>query len=168
MSAAEVERMAEAKFLYGYEGAEQLNDDPEDVAEYLWDSAADEFEGPFLVEKWTVAPARKHLPESWRVLDFIAEWTSENGEVDEGFDDHMADLLHRPGVVAQVEAMLDFIAARIGYRMADQLVDTQMWWRRDGKFVRQEPTGLCSAHRDGEDPNCRICYPLESDGDGET
>ena len=21
------------------------------------------------------------------------------------------------------------------------------------------PTGLCSAHRDGEDPTCRICYP---------
>lgn len=127
---------AKIEFLYGYDGAERLHTKPQDVAEHLWDSALEESEGPFLVEKWTVAPSRSHLPEPWRVLDFIGEWTSENGEVTEDFDDHMMNLIARPEVVAQMEATLDFIAGRIGYYMADNLVETQTWWRRGGKFVR--------------------------------
>lgn len=27
--------------------------------------------------------------------------------------------------------------------------------------MTQKPTGLCSEHRDGENAECRLCYPLD-------
>lgn len=80
----------------------------------------------FVIEEWSVAPPRRHLPAADRVLDYICEWVSDNGEIDEDGYDAWSSHADDPDVVAAFDAALDLLASKITYRMADKLVATHV------------------------------------------
>jgi len=96
--------------LYGLQFAEDLHFDPADVVQQ-WLDQSDEDEVPdFIIEEWSVHPPRYHLPSTERLLEWIAEWSVENGEVAEGFEprDGMGEAAKEAS-----EALLDIIASGI-------------------------------------------------------
>lgn len=115
--------MSAPERLYGLAGAESMERDPE----YVLDDV--DPGGELVVEEWTVAPARRHLPTAERLLDWVIEWAGDAGEVDEHWTDRAADVALDSAVVARADELLDALAARIGYRMADRHVaDLRYRW----------------------------------------
>lgn len=114
-----------APHLYGLVSAEHLYTDPATV----WESEVEPF-GPhadsIVIEEWTVAPQRNHLPDADDVLEHIHETACDRMETDEGWCDHMQAAVKKPDVVAATEALLDLIASKNQYLMADQLVATHV------------------------------------------
>ena len=108
------------EFLYGVPGAEHLALDPDTVLDCEFDNAAEEVE----LEEWTVRPATDHLPRADRLLEWIEETAYDYGEVDEGFSDHLNNIMGREDVRAAASALLELIASKVTYCMADTLVST--------------------------------------------
>ncbi len=142
--------------LYGLPDAEHLRFDPEDVLE-------DHEPGTYTIEEWTIAPARSHLPPIDSVLDWISEWSAENGEGDEQLDDDVRQSCSSAVVEAAAEALLDTIADGIRHRMADKCVATHTAvLEREGEFnivtlltMAPAPEGEYETFRDGATPGWR-------------
>jgi hypothetical protein len=110
-----------------YEGLsdERFHLDIEDAIEECWDGGPDPAEGkPITVHEWTTHPASHHLPKVGYVLDWLVEWTSENGEIDEEACYHWEKAAEQEDVRAAAKALLDLIGSKVSYLMADDLVAT--------------------------------------------
>lgn len=101
--------------LYGLPGSEYLVFDPSEVVEQWLCDAEDDEPRVFVIEEFSVHPTRYHLPDADRLLEWINEWTCENGEVGEDMELDCGD-----EVTAAVEALLDLIAAKVTWCMADK------------------------------------------------
>jgi hypothetical protein len=77
---------------------------------------------PRIIEEWAVMPATSHLPSAEQVLEYMAEWVGEQGEVDEYGCDHWAFGVTDPDVVAAAENLRIVFASKISYRMADKML----------------------------------------------
>lgn len=109
------------QFLYGMPGAQHMEFTPEAVLRY---SAED----PVTVEQWTVHPPRHHLPTAGHLLEWLAE---SDYDVDEGWWEDASGAATSPEVIAAAEALLDLMASKLVYRMANRHVAT-MHYRWDG------------------------------------
>lgn len=106
--------------LYGLVGAERLHDDPATVFDSEIEDQFDPMPERIEIEEWSVTPQRNHLPAADTLLEWVAEWTVENALVDEVWSDHIYDGVALPDVVAATEALLDLLASKNQYRMADK------------------------------------------------
>lgn len=111
--------------LYGREGDEHLHFEIEDAIEQAWDQGDDPDEGkPIIICEWTTHPASHHLPTAEVLLDWVAEWTSENGEVDEYGSDAWVNASTLPDVKEAAEKLLEVFGSKVTYKMADKQVAT--------------------------------------------
>ncbi len=115
------DRMPVDDCLFGPPGAEYLDHDPDQAALDYWTDGYDKGE-PFIIEQFTVVPTLRHLPSVDQILEWITEYSAENGEVDEGWTDHVDAIVKRPEVERDWQALLVKLADLIGYRMADRHV----------------------------------------------
>lgn len=129
--------MSDEDRLYGLPHAEHMHFDlascyESDIDD--WD-AEPEVEPPtYIIEEWSVRDCVDHVPSVDTLLDWLSEWTCENGEIDEDGCDTFTDAMRHPDVKAEARRFLDFCAARISYRMADKLVATHtITWDADGE-----------------------------------
>lgn len=135
--------------LYGTPGAEDLHFDPESVLEQVIDQEVD-------VEEWTTKPPRTHLP----TVDDLLEWLADSDyDVTEGWWESATDATADPDVRAAADALLDTMASKVTFRMADRHVATHHYrWEGDdvdGEYVldatRYPDTPARGADRDAED-----------------
>lgn len=112
--------------LYGLMDAEHLHNDPVMVYEVEVMDVYDPMPERIEVEEWTVAPQRNHLPDAGDLLEWLHETACDRMEVDEGWCDHMEAATKKSDVIAAAEALLDLLASKNQYRMADQLVATHV------------------------------------------
>lgn len=102
--------------LYGLPGAEYLHRDPATVVEqWLDDDPLDTEWEPWIIEEWSVLPTRHHMPNAERLLEWVNEWTCENGEVGEDME-----LDAGKEATAAAEAFLDLLASKVTWCMADK------------------------------------------------
>lgn len=125
--------------LYGLPESEDLYFDPASVYESECEPFIDPIEEreagrSFTIEEWTVHPPQEHLPKVGHVLDFIAEWPDEWGEVSEGYSEHLGKAMDNDDVRAAVQALIDVIASKVTYRMAAEQVAThKVTWDDEGE-----------------------------------
>lgn len=114
--------------LYGRPGAEVMHFDPVTV----YESELDDAEHPERaeIEEWTVQSPLEHLPSGEMLLEWISEWTAENGEVSADFD----IVPRTPEVKAAVEFLLSAIANKITWRQAEKHVASHwITWDENNK-----------------------------------
>jgi hypothetical protein len=133
--------------LYGLPDAEWMRFDPSEIVEeYLTDADEDE-PLAFTIEEWSVHTPRYHLPQVDRLLEWISEWASENGET--GEDCEIGE--SAPEVQAAAAALLDAVAATIYWRMADRkLRDLHVTGTHDNPLIDGEPVWVSSPPKKGE------------------
>lgn len=136
--------------LYGVRGDEGLYDTAEEAVEALiGERGPDAWPTTVAIFEWTVHPPRDQLPNVARLLDWIDEWGAEwvrfggwsRGGV---LGDDLHKVIKRDDVKALAEALLDGIADRIRYRMADRHVATHLC-RLDGdayELLGTDPHGF--------------------------
>lgn len=129
--------------LYGQDGAEELYSDlgdayESDIEQCAPDPDPCECESHEILE-WTVHPPRYHLQTAEsilvRVVGDLDEWTES---------DDWSEAIEQPDVLAAMDAVLDLMASKVTYRMADRLVAThQITWDAKGEpLVNGEPMYL--------------------------
>jgi len=128
----------EEQHLYGKPGDEHMHFDAQDV---LDSCDGDEVE----IEEWTVHPPRYHLPPAVNLLEWLAE---SDYDVTEEWWESASDAAADPEVVAAAEALLDAMASKITYRMADKRVAVHKYrwvpaaepaYEGDGEYVLVQP-----------------------------
>jgi hypothetical protein len=132
--------------LYGIDGWENLYTDLSTAVEHWIDDCCWPEDDPVtqvvVFTEWDTVPIRNHMPDVDRVLEYIHEYTCENGCVDEGFCDKMEGATRGPDVVAAMDAVLDLIGSKNPYRMADDVVRTigvrVTWTDTDNKIADWE------------------------------
>lgn len=138
--------------LYGTVGAETMHVTPESVYESEIEPWHEDPLTPgkrVEIEEWDVHPPRHHMPCAAALLDWISEWTAENGEVDEYFD--LDDVVKRDEVRQGAEFLLDCIANKVRYRMArTHLRSLWVTWNDAGEpLLNGEPMYVKAEHSDG-------------------
>lgn len=120
--------MSEEHHLFGTPGAEQLYIDLATAYEYWMEDGFPPPDALTVVEfeEWTVVPATGHLPRVDRVLDFVVEWTAENGDLDEYGAEAFEKAATHEDVKVALATALDLLASKVGYRMADEKVATHV------------------------------------------
>lgn len=120
--------------LFGIPGAERLHLSLQDCYESDIDPWHDEPDHqPKMIEEWTVAPKRAHLPDASCVVDDIVERCADGYELDEYAVDEIENIGKRDDVKAAADALLDLIASKITYRMAEKLVaEHKVTWTEEG------------------------------------
>ena len=127
--------------LYGTRGSETLYGDLVDVYQYdiepyYEQSDTDLGTAAVEIEVYDVHPPRTHLPQVERLLEWIVEYASEMGEVDEGFHDQLDARMGDTAVRRAAEGFLDLIAFGVKYRMAADRVATKvLTWNEDRQPV---------------------------------
>lgn len=106
--------MMSEQHLYGLPGAEHLHFDAADVVQEWLDQS--DREPDFIIEEWSVRPARSHLPRAADVIEWIEEWANENGE----FSDDPDLSFGGSDATIAADALLDLLAGQITFRMADK------------------------------------------------
>lgn len=142
--------------LFGVPHSETLFGDLAECYESQIEDYADEHDRrPRVIEEWTVHPPEYHLPSADRIVDWLVEQTGEDGEVDEGFFEHMENMAQRADVLVAAEALRSALAAQITYRMADKRVaEHAITWDEAGEplvngkpmYVLAEPSSKGSTH----------------------
>lgn len=108
--------------LFGVVGAETLWDDPAAAYEQQIEAYADEHDRrPVVIEEWTVHPPRDHLRSAADIVDWLLECAADD-MVAEDWSEAMEQHSRDPEVLAAAETLLDTLAARATYRMADKRV----------------------------------------------
>ena len=93
-----------------------------------------------ILEEWTVAPTRTHLPTAHSVLEHISEWSVDYGMLDEFGANEITDACFAADVVVAIEYILDLIASKINYGMADKQVAIHtITWDETGPLIDGEP-----------------------------
>lgn len=122
-----------AELLWGFDHWENLYLDLDSAVEVYIDGLTTDkaHEVTFLAH--SVHEAISHLPDADWLLSELRERTCEWGEVDEGFTEQISRILESPEVTAAAQALLDLIASKITYRMADKVifVATVSLWPKD-------------------------------------
>lgn len=116
--------------LYGTPGAEVMYTDVVSAYESQVEPCDDEVPGRAEIEEWSVHPPRHHMPTVGFLLDWLMEWTAENGEYGEDFGGDA--IVKDKEVIAAAEAFLDAVASKVWYRMADQKLASH-WVTWDGQ-----------------------------------
>jgi hypothetical protein len=107
--------------LYGMDGWESLYTDLESAVEsHLADLYEPKIGDEFVFEEYDTCPVRSHMPSADHILEIIHEWTCDNGCVDEGFHEQMEKAVCDDEVRLKLDHVLDLIASKITYRMADK------------------------------------------------
>jgi hypothetical protein len=107
--------------LFGRPWAENLYTDLQSAVEVYVDEAMwqpDELPVEVEFEEFDVIPAVEHLLSADAIIDHFVEWSSEYGEIDEDFSEHMDRIGKRDDVIAAAQAFIDVFASHIAYRMA--------------------------------------------------
>ncbi len=102
-------------YLYGLPGAEELAFDPESIIDQWLTDADENAPIDFVIEEWSVHPSRYHLPSPDSLIEWLEEQAMENGEIGDYCEVHAST----PEIRAMADALLDAIAATIGWRMAN-------------------------------------------------
>jgi hypothetical protein len=94
-----------------------------------------------LVEVHDVYPPSEHLPDGESILEYIHEWSCDNGMVDEGWCEQMGNVIKSADTKAAMEVLLYTIGRQMNYGMAKDVVDrVKLTWDEDGKpLVDGEP-----------------------------
>ncbi|MCW2957167.1 MAG: hypothetical protein JWO69_2036 [Thermoleophilia bacterium] len=121
--------------LYGVQHAETLWDDIGSVYEQQIEPYRDEDNRePVIVEEWTVHPPRYHLPDVYRVVEWLVETAADQGELDWDGAERLEKNADHPSVRDAAEALLDAMATRLNYRMADRRVaEHVISWTANGE-----------------------------------
>ena len=101
--------------LFGEPGDEVLHFDI-DVA---WERATGD-----VIEEHTVHPTTHHLPSVDGLLEWVSEWSAENGELDEYGSADIDEAMNHGDVEDAVRALYAAISGHVTYRMADEVVAT--------------------------------------------
>ena len=113
--------------LYGIPGAEELHDDPaacfEADIEPWWEDG-DHMVDAWEIQEWTSHPPRHHLPTIDWIIDHVAEWLADDGEITEQGMDNWERCARDADVVAALDVWLDRWASKVGYLCADRHVRT--------------------------------------------
>lgn len=75
------------------------------------------------IDEWSTHPPTAHLPIPEMILDWMIEQGADN-ETDEGWYEQAARVEHNEDVLTKAQELIDDIADRITYRMADNLLAT--------------------------------------------
>lgn len=116
-------------YLYGAPDAEHLWFSLEEAVEH---EAALGATGEVTIEQFDVYPPTRHLPGAAAILEWIAEWAAEYGEVGEDWSEATAPAFADPLVREHAESLRRMIGARISYRMARRRVNTHTVTIPDG------------------------------------
>lgn len=109
--------------LYGLEHAEVLYRDIDTVWEAELELFADaQSFKPWIVEEWTVHDPKYHFPTAAHVIDQIFEWVDDTGEVSENWSSGLGPHAHE--FIDKAEELIDLMASKVTYRMADKRVAT--------------------------------------------
>jgi hypothetical protein len=122
--------------LYGLPHAEHLERDIATVyegeIEPRWDP--DDRPDSVTVEEWTVHPPIEHLPPVDTLLEWAADWASDNADLDTTGDEQLRDATQPPAVAAAFRHALAVWADHITYRMAKDHVATHtITWDPNGE-----------------------------------
>ena len=139
--------------LYGTVGAEHLQTDAATVYETdiePWHEPSPDLR--IEIEEFDVHPARYHLPDADRLLEWVDEWACDMGDVDEFFGDRLRAVVAVDEVKQAAEALLDAVAAHMTYRMAkNHLRSLWVTWDEHGEpLLDGEPMYVKSANAGGE------------------
>lgn len=132
---------AEVTALYGLADAEELYRDPA----HVWESELEPHlepgtSGDTVIEQWTVHPPVDHLPAPALIVEWILEWTGDQGEVTDGWPDHTPPP-DDPALVAAAEQLRQAIADRVTYRMGKTVVaQHRLAWGPDDDDGDRAPT----------------------------
>jgi hypothetical protein len=98
--------------------AEELHIDPADVVQQWLDDTDPDVETRFVIEEWSVHPPSYHLPSRDTLLERICEEAYDNewGEDNEEWE----AAAREPDVKNAAQTLLDLIASKVSYRMADK------------------------------------------------
>lgn len=110
--------------LFGVPGAENLHDDIAAAYEVQIEPWVDDHDRrPRVIEEFTVHPPEYHVPPASHIVEWLVERIAEDGEVDEGYYEHLQRTVEKhPDVLAATEVLRATLAALVTYRMADKRV----------------------------------------------
>ena len=128
--------MTEITRLYGIPGAEYMSTTPEAVYEEIIDDMFDiaaeselHLQPPVEIEEWDVHEPEYHMPAADAILEWIEEWTYDNGELMGDFELPISD----PEVKKAAETLLTTIASKTWFRMArNKLGSLWVTWNEEG------------------------------------
>lgn len=117
--------MTDRNRLFGVPDAEVLRFSAVDVWESDIEPNVDDDDYSTEIYEWSVCKPIGHLPGTDRVIDEILDWMEECGElVEDVFPESERKALEKDyQVQAAAQALLDVIASKLKFRMADQLVE---------------------------------------------
>lgn len=136
------EHLSDDRRLFGVPYAEDLHDNPAAVYELQIEPYTDGHDRrPVVVEEWTVYPPKHHLRRAADIVDWLLECAAEDGEVTEGWSEAIDRHDRDPDVLAAAEALLDVLASKVRYRMADRKVaeHTITWGADDEPLLDGRP-----------------------------
>lgn len=121
--------------LYGVPGAEVLHFDPAGTYEAKIEPWLDEDDrSPREIEEWSVRDSIDHVPSIDVLLEWIIDWTAENGELTEDGFEAFENAAKHPDVCQAADALLHALASKVTFRMADKHLRS-LWvtWNEAGE-----------------------------------
>lgn len=131
--------------LYGAPGAENLYHDI-DTAWDLTDGAT--------IEEYAARSTMDHLPPVDRILEWIVEWVSENGEVDEGGESSFDNATRHSDVVNATIVLRAVIASHVTYYMAGDLIRTHHRQTEQNEQIPRHACPVCGGPTGGHTTEC--------------
>lgn len=126
--------MSTTDYLYGLEGAEWLEIDPDDVLEQLWDQADPPLEAGLVVEvvQWEALPAEKFMPDADRLLDRYRDIVYDNA----GHDAVDAIGWEHPDLRSAAENFVTEMNRRIRWMLPGRVVEVHRYELTDAENCR--------------------------------
>lgn len=125
------------QFLYGLPGAEVMYFDPATVYESEvepWYADSDVRPDRKVIEEWSVHDPTYHLPDADSIVEWMAEWAADGGEMDENGHSEVYEARKHPDVIAAAEALRQTMGAQVKYRMSNRhLRDLTLTWDEQGE-----------------------------------
>lgn len=120
--------------LYGIRDAEELHDSIVDAYELHVEPSYEPEDGPCVIEEWTVHPPRYHLPSAPEIAAWLVDEAELNGDLTDEAGETLRRQLRHPEILTAADALLEALAARMTYRMADEMVaEHDVTFDADGK-----------------------------------
>lgn len=120
------------KVLFSLPQATEMEFDIQTVVEQYIDDHSGELPPNFTVEEWTTYPPEHWLPDAMNTLEFMVEHAA--GEtIDEACFESYSAAAQSGEVRTAMQAVIDLIASKVGYRMAKDHVATHQITFKDGE-----------------------------------